>query len=89
MKSTIDFFHLTQNLDHFNKIILFRYHFLKTGWMFPSINSANGSFACHSTIPLAFAIPIQNPHQSSYFHIDMSDKKFLSPLKCAFPLKMV
>ena len=29
----------------------------------------------HVTIQLAFAIHIQHPNQSSYFRIDMSDKK--------------
>ena len=71
----MDFFHLPQNLEHFHKIILFSYRFLKTGCMFPSIDASHESCACHNTILVAFAIPIQHPHQSSYFRIDMSDKK--------------
>ena len=75
MKNTIDFFHSTQNLEHFHKIIPFRYRVLKTGCMFPSITTSCGSCVCHNTIPLAFAVHIQHPNQSSYFRIDMSDKK--------------
>ena len=43
--------------------------------MFPSIITSHGSCVCHNTIPLAFAVHIQHPHQCSYFRIDMSDKK--------------